>query len=148
MKQEVAQTATQAAPDVQGKLLEMLDAIQHGAIHIGDQIIKYSPDAVDVVLWVVRINGIESVIRTCLFGGISVVSWVLCRMFYKWNRKACEEKDNKSCEDWVGWMCVTGIMGAGATLIFLFILCSVWDWVAIFQPKLFLAKEIMQSIIK
>lgn len=47
---------------VEDKLVTILDALQTGAVTVGEQVVKYSPDVADAALMIVRVDAAETLL--------------------------------------------------------------------------------------
>lgn len=149
---------------VEEKVISLLDALQSGVAHIGDQVVKYSPDVADAALWVVRIDGLGNLLIGLLGLGMIAVSHALFRKAV-WHRgqhiiawrayietKGKEERIQKDDADYHDfWRFITlltsGFSGfAGLIAVARFL--DIWNWVAVFEPKLFIAKQIIDAALK
>lgn len=144
MTKEIAEAAQYVAPNVEGKLVEMLDALQHGVVKVGETVVQYSPDIADAALWVVRIDGIQFVMIaiSCLLWAI--FAKILGKKLWVWARKVDPDFDSPAIAvPVIVW--ASGVATFGIALAKLF---SIWNWVAIFEPKLWLAKQIISSVLR
>lgn len=129
---------------IENKTIELLDALQQGAVKVGDAMVQYSPDVVDAALQIVRIDGAASIFEGFVLGVLAYIGYKFCRRMYK----ALE--DAKPTDDEVPLM--LGVALSGPTTIVLAILSvskvtQIWNWVAIFEPKLALAKRIVEAAL-
>ena len=144
MTKEISEAAQDVAPNVEGKLVEMLDALQHGVVKVGETVVQYSPDVADAALWVVRIDGIQYMLMavSCLIWAI--LAKILGGKLWAWARRVDPDFDTPAaCVPILMWM--TGVVAFGISLAELF---SIWNWIAIIEPKLWLAKQIISSVLK
>lgn len=128
---------------VQAKVINMLDALQTGAVHIGEQVVKYSPDVADAVLWVIRIDGLQTILSGLVMLILSFFCIGWAKKLITWAHKYSEESSGVS---------YTGaILGCGILIIPVFIaydaLTNIWNYVSVFEPKLYLAKRIVSAAI-
>lgn len=147
MSKEVIETAKQVASDtaVQSKLVEMLDSLQHGAIKVGEEVVKYSPDIADTALWVVRIDGAQQIVSGLMALAVAICAAKWLGVLWKWGREKAEDECDGIYYIWPTF--------ATAAMIIPVVFCaekllSVWHWIAIFQPKLWLAKQIISATLK
>ncbi|MCE9567940.1 MAG: hypothetical protein K8U57_38560, partial [Planctomycetes bacterium] len=143
MTKEVVEAAKEIAPGVEGKLVEMLDALQHGAVKVGEQVVKYSPDVADAALWVVRIDGIQSVVLALACIPIAVLCTRWARKFYAY-LKEDHALDEPQVLGLAALWCAAGISSLSSAITLL----DVWTWIAIIEPKLWLAKKIIATVLK
>ena len=103
---------------------------------------QYAPDVANAILAVVRINGIQELFQVLgcfFFAGI-------CAFVAKLSYKKCH---GNIYSDLCGPMVIFGIMGATVTgVVGIVNAIDVWMWVAIFEPKLRLAKDIISAVVK
>lgn len=128
---------------VQDKVVSMLDALQHGVTTVGNSVVKYTPDVVDAGLWVVRIDGIQTLTFSILGLLAAFILGHASYKFWKYLEKECELDGPVIVFPLFGGI-ITIIMIIGNTITLL----NVWNWVAIFEPKLYLAKQIIDSVVK
>lgn len=137
--------------ELQKKLLEILDALQHGTVLIGDKVYNYAPDTLDMLLWIVRVNGIQAFITSLVSIILFVFGIRLTQKCYARRTELCKERRNYFDEEDIFLIAVraapTAIVGFFAA-IGMYQLVSVWTYVAIFQPKLWLAKELVEKVLK
>jgi hypothetical protein len=126
---------------VEAKLVNMLDALQNGVAEIGNTAVKYAPDVMDAALQVVRIDGIQNVATALYLFVLGCISLGNVKRFYK---KAVEDS-------WDSCWCVApiGAVLAGGVLLIqaMATLTNIWVWVSIFEPKLYIAKQIIKTTI-
>lgn len=102
---------------------------------LGEVAAKYGPQAVDVAAEVVRVNAIGTIV----VGLACAVLLGLCIFFFRWGLK--KNQDNYY-DDYmpvlVSSSCGIILFGIAAALHLL----NIWAWVALFNPKLALARDI------
>lgn len=146
MSKEVVETlkaAKDAVPGVESKLVEMLDALQSGVVKVGEQVVKYSPDAANAALWVVRIDGIQALIYGLIALIASIVFAFKAVAFWRWCTKHLDRSDGGSVVFGV-------IVSVFFSTLFGYSLAKVlciWNWIAVIEPKLWLAKKIIASVL-
>lgn len=143
MTQEVIKEAVKVTPGIEEKVVGMLDALQNGAVKIGEQVVKYSPDVADAALWVVRIDGVQSIATAIFFVIAAIVLYVATRRFWAWAWRVDKDFDTPAIMVPV----VTGILTIISSILASARIFDVWNWIAIFQPKLYLAKQIIKAAI-
>lgn len=139
------EAVAEAKPDIETKVVEMLDALQNGAVTIGEQVVKYSPDVADAALWVVRIDGVQSLLNAVIFCVAGIVMYKLAKRNWKW----AHQKVTKEDEEDILYIPSVLLFVLSAFPLFGGIarLLSVWTYIAIFQPKLYLAKQIIDAAV-
>lgn len=127
---------------IQDKVVSMLDALQQGTTTLGDKLVKYTPDVVDAGLWVIRIDGIQEIAIA-----------IFCLLFFTIGGYWFTKKLLSIFKDVLDeGAIVLAIMTGGISITFIIIsittLLNIWNWVAIFEPKLYLAKQIIKDTLK
>lgn len=140
---ETVQAVKEAVPGVEGKLIEMLDALQNGAVKVGEQVVKYSPDVAEAALWVVRIDGAQSIVFGVAGIPAACISVRLAKRYHAY-LKSVKLNDEPPIVVVIFLWC----LAAWASLASASCLLSVWNWIAVFQPKLWLAKQIIDAVVK
>lgn len=129
--------------DIEQKAVEILDKLEALAT-------QYTPDVLDAAVAIVQVNGIRNVV--CGFLGIAAI--FLVRAVARRSREYCQaqydafhEENPHADNGWEVGVAVSIIFGVIATLILaissVVTLCDVWNWVAMFDPKLALAQRIL-----
>lgn len=144
------------ADNLDASAAKVLDKLSEGAeavvAKLGTMAEKYGPEVVDSALWVVRVNGIQELVSRLAIGVFfGAVFYVLAR------KVAAHIAENKArvaakgrafdvtdCDPFVvvfigGSAAISGV-GAAIALIGM---TDVWRWVAIFEPKLWVAKRLL-----
>ncbi len=133
---------TPAQPNIEQKVVEILDAAQQGAVKVGETIIQYSPDVANAFLAIVRIEGLAKLIPSililvacCVFyrSFIRMWKWALSRYHYSIDRHL--------------FACIASAIICVFVIHALFCILNIWNWVAIFEPKLWLAKQLVDKLI-
>lgn len=137
----VVETA-KSMPDVQDKLVSMLDALQQGAVKVGETVVQYSPDVANAALWVVRIDGIQCIVTGAFYATIGALGVKYTIKAWRWATKDASDQPVFLVPLVLG--VVTGIAVVAASNIVL----NVWNWIAVFEPKLWLAKQIIAAALK
>lgn len=146
---EVASKAVDKVSNVdtsplQEKLVSMLDALQEGAIQIGNTAVKYAPDVGEAVLAITRINSLAELVPAIL----TVIAACICFKYYmrlwSWSKKIA----NEECDGFVYIVPVTfTIFYVAVTNFAVRTLIDVWLWIGVFEPKLYIAKQIVDSVL-
>lgn len=129
--------------NVETKIVEMLDALQNGAVKIGEGVVKYSPDVADAALWVVRIDALENIVFWLLFFTLFTLPLVYIKSIWAFLVSKRDDTDDASV---ILGRCGVGCCAITAVISF-FNLTTIWYWVALFEPKLYLAKQIIKATI-
>ena len=130
------------------KALELLNRFD-------DLAVQYTPEVIDAAIDVVRFNGLSNVVSGLILLAIASCLLFIGKRLAK-HARGLAEQDEKADEarygrmyaqrwnkpDFTGayalWL-FSGLAGfVGATFVF-----STWSWVAIFHPKLALAKQVL-----
>lgn len=135
---------------VDNAITKLTDALEAGIKAVGTLGEKYGPEVVEAGLAVVRINGAGNLLTgaTCV-----AVCWLLFRLgrpIYTAGAKASAEYWKPStpagAPDGSGRMVLgLGLMVAGgaAGVVAFISLVNVWNYVAMFEPKLWVAKRLL-----
>lgn len=124
---------------VQTTVIRMLDALQNGAVEVGHTVVKYTPDVVDAALWITRIDGIQQVLSFIFLSALSI-PFIL----------AGKKIKKLPSYDINGYWGVPSIFYAVAGLLLLSalnVILNVWIWIEIFEPKLYIAKQIVDKVL-
>ncbi len=115
---------------VENKIVSILDALQNGAMEIGGQMVKYAPDVAATALMVTRIDGIQWMVVTvvALILGFGLI-WLAIKI-----------EDHDATGPVVGF-------GLGVSIFGLFNFLNIWNWIAIFEPKLYIAHQIINTTL-
>ena len=119
-------------------VVELFSKIEAGVIDV-------APAALDMVLAVVRVDAISALIG----GLVAMVVGIVVGLF---GRKLLRESYNapyRGSEDWkepVGMIC--SLIPIATTIGFLATWFNIWNWIAVFQPELALAKQIIEMVVK
>ena len=149
---------------VEEKIVSMLDALQSGVVHVGEQVVKYSPDVADAALWVVRIEGVSALIYGVI-GLFAIAIAIILFRKYLWHnsqytaefklycsKQGVEERIHRNnANNHYFWRLAFGFSALGFTFVgfgFLKKLLDIWNWVAVFEPKLYIAKQIIDAALK
>jgi hypothetical protein len=147
MAKEAVEAAKEVTPSVEGKLIDMLDALQNGAVKVGETVVKYSPDVADAALWVVRIDGIQSLITGLIFLIVIFPLWSWQKRLWQWGSKIGWDSDDAQ----MGFAFGSAPLVAGIVISAVVVkktLLNAWVWIAVFEPKLWLAKQIIDAVVK
>lgn len=124
---------------IETKILSMLDALQNGVITVAGQTIKYAPDVMQAALSVTVINGVQDLMFSIIFL-LALIIFVFILIFGIKQVKLNQFND--------GWQAF-GVVGCFfSSVCFLISICNVWMWVEIFNPKLYIAHQIVQQVLK
>lgn len=134
-----------------------LDRLTDGAdaviAKLGTLADKYGPEVVNSALWVVRVDGISNVasnlVGAAIGGSVAYVA-------FRWVRghiaaqKAAHRETHRGFDltlDADPGVCifgsVAGVAGATAVVVCTVKFLDIWNWVAIFEPKLWVAKKLL-----
>lgn len=131
-------SAEKIATVVGDKALQYLDLFEQA-------VVKYSPDAVEAVLMVTRVHGLSIIIPAlvALLVGIVVGVWGV-----RFIRKgfALQKQHEEGFPHVVGGACMffVSILFLGESLSKLL---NIWNWVAIIEPKLWLAYKMFDKVL-
>lgn len=124
---------------LQSKLIGMLDSIKNGEVVIGQETVKYAPDVVNAALNVVRIGAVQQLVY-------GVIGLVVAVVFFK----KAHGNITKSLEDGRFELFLVGVVQGAAVVVGVvdaYFLVDVWNYVGIFQPKLYIAHKIVEKML-
>ena len=120
------------------KAVELLDKLDTMAT-------KYTPEVIDAATSAVTVTAIGNILSGLVGIGAVIFTWWATKNFAKYCRRKHQAEGWRS--DWdVGWalgLGVGGITSGIIALISVWSLFDVWNWVALFNPKLALAHRIL-----
>lgn len=140
---------------ITNKIVSMLDQIQAGVTNV-------APQAIDLMLKVVSVKGIIHIatgiffLCIAIFCAVIVYKIILGYKEYEKQRKEIENKiqlgllsyeDRKFEQDISHSMAIFGICGVVSFFISAVFLLNLWNYIAIFNPKLYLANEVIEKVI-
>lgn len=149
-----AEKAVDVAEKAQELILGWLGGIQ-------SLVQEYGPQAVELALWTIRVDGIQELASGFLFL-IFACLWAPTVMRKTWNstleekrkyEKVLEEAkgqyvDDRSYQSSVFMFVVLGTAPvATTTFIAVSILSSVWSWVKVFAPMVYVAKQVTDKVL-
>lgn len=117
-------------------------AIEAGIKAVGTLGEKYGPEVIDSALWVVRINGINNILSNVLGVVLAAGTVWVCWHYGLKEWRAHDDKENTN---------PAIIMSTSFGILFgsiIFIICAssvlnIWHWVAIFEPRLWIARKLL-----
>lgn len=115
---------------LQDKALQYLSAFEELAK-------QYTPDVLDMALKVVQINGLQTLIIyfTWFIVGVSLILYILIN---GWSLR--RETDYFT-------VVMPGIVGTGCLIVSSVGILNLWNWIAIFEPKLYIAYKIFEKVL-
>ena len=123
---------------IEQKVISMLDALQSGIAEVGGQVVKYTPDVIDATLWVVRIDVISAIFSSLV---VFLVTALLSKKFYNELQNTEYDVDKRV-------FCVIGLIGSSISALISFLcLADIWNFVALIEPKLYIAKQIIEATL-
>jgi len=122
---------------IETKLVSMLDALQNGVAEVGGKIVKYTPDVVNAAEWVVRIDGAQELVFSIFGLLLGVFS---AKFLFKHAKIWCDNNGNP-----IGY--IGGIGAVVFSTASFFSIINMWTWIMIFEPKLYIAKQIIESVV-
>ena len=123
---------------IENKVVSMLDALQNGAVEIGNQLVKYTPDVIQAALGVTMITGIQELVYGVIWLGLFIY-------FYRyWSSNKFSGFDAPTIQD--AKLGGAGLMSIISIMVVLTQLGNVWNYVAIVNPKLYIAHEIVEKV--
>jgi hypothetical protein len=128
------------------KLTDGADAI---IAKLGTIAEKYGPEVVDSALWVVRVEGIRELVTSAVGLAICIGSAYACWRILNAHVIATKADKGRSYDFFdlnPGIFMPTGMIGltaVGLAVASTLTLTNVWHWVAIIEPKLWVAKRLL-----
>ena len=125
-----------------------MEGIEQKAVEILDKLdsitTQYAPNVVNSAIKVVQVNGLSRI----FYGIIGIIGCFICVIVAKKLANKCTElkKRDGYLSEWEVGVAVSYILGAAVTIVLA--ICSilelfyVWNWIAIFDPKLALANKL------
>lgn len=135
---------------LEDKAVDMLDQTMQFAGEVSHKLSElastYGEDVIDATLKVVQINGVQTLLLAFVYLVASLISfWFIIRKMYPW----CIDNNTRRYFDGTQW--IAFIICSGSTVAFfgnsLSIIFNVWNWIAIFEPKLWIAYKILNAAI-
>lgn len=122
---------------VDQQVAQILKALQ-------DTVKEYGPEGIHLALSVLRFEAIMNVVFS--LGAILVV-WVVSKRIWEWRKKALEEDPRNDTAEigsamLLGMMGLLTLMGTGTLLL------SARTWMAIYDPRLALAYDILRKVLR
>ena len=125
-----------------------MSGIEQKAVEILDKLdsitTQYAPDVVNSAIKVVQVNGLSRI----FYGIIGIIGCFICVIVAKKLANKCTElkKRDGYNSDWEVGVAVSCVVGAVVTIVLaicsIIELCDVWNWIAMFDPKLALANKL------
>src|SRR5882672_5024564 len=126
------------AKSVETKVVEVLDSLQKGVSKLGKEVVKYGPVAVDTTLSVVRINGLANLIP----GILSLIIFLIMVLLGVHCFPLKEDSGS-----FVLGLIISIIGGFISGCFACAVLSDIWIYVQVFNPKLYIAKELVEKIL-
>lgn len=131
----------QIQTQLEQKALDMFDALQNGVVTLAGKAMHYSPDIEQAVYGVLKFDGISKLFA---YGFWMLLVLVLIGLMI-WG---CHQtlKENKNSEISPGIfivMCLVVVFGWFSYNFF-----SIWTWVEVFNPRLYIAHELMKAALE
>lgn len=111
---------------------------------------KYGPEVIDAALWVVRLTGIGNVVLNLAVFLVAGTVLTICgrNIWREWARVKAEKGAARvDIEDTNAGIVIPNflfvVIGGAVGGIFLFRVLNIWDYVAIIEPKLWVAKRLL-----
>lgn len=109
---------------------------------------KYGPDVVNAGLAVIRIDGAQSLVVGFVLLGVVVT---ICVLGYKHAKRGHVKRAEKVIDmDTFGFGYIFPVTAGGVLAFFMALGCadrlfSIWNWVQVFYPELYIAKRIIEA---
>lgn len=128
------------------KFLEIINQLQ-------TTVTAHGQEAVNLALAAIQQDGFSSLFDGSLFAIIAIICAIISRYFYKnWVTRSVEEKKKQYCDredvsHLFAFMSIPAFIGALAFIVVLLTFGCYWNYVEIFNPKVYLAHEIIQHVL-
>jgi presenilin-like A22 family membrane protease len=113
---------------------------------LNELVTSNSTDAINIALELVRIDCIQSMTVTLATLVTSIGLWTLVYKAYQWYLEAQKQ------DRWLdGWLLISGLVAipaSTASVVAIVSLCNVYMWIGLFDPKIVLAKRIVDTVLK
>lgn len=119
------------------------DMFQAAAGIITDSIVKYGPQAIDAVLWVVRIDAAGDLLSAFFW---IILALILGYLTFLGNNKYTKWKEEMHPVDKTGNNMVVSLILAAMLLPNIGTVTDIWNYVAIAKPELYLVKKTMDAV--
>lgn len=132
------------SPDVQAKVVSMLDALQQGAVTVGSTVVKYTPAVVNAALDVIKLNGIQDLVLSIGGTALAVIFVLGTIRLWKWSQSTRDLRESPA-------LLIPIFTGAATACIAIYnivTILDIWLWVEIFEPKLWIAKQLVNQVLK
>ena len=112
----------------------------------------HGADAVDLTLEVIRFEGVAQIGAGLAMGLLALVMGGLFWWGFNWYAKSTTAENSHGATDKYEFFGVTfqisgGILGCGFFIATVVHLVNMWAWIAIFAPKVALAKKLIDSVL-
>lgn len=135
----------QAVENIQGKVLEWMNGLEEVAKNNGDAVKNFTEASVELGFQSIVFAGIQELIQGFLALAAFIIFAVIARKCF---RQALSYHNDDETSFVYGTGCVfTGLgalINAGITLAHL---ASIWTWVMIFDPKLYVAYRVTRQFL-
>ena len=126
----------------------MYDQIKQDVISladvIGEKMAAMGPEVAEAAMGVARIDGIAELLPAVPLMALSLSLSVMSFYCFKMSKKAKLERPR--LDDWdmtAFWSAIGSVMFFALSLVQI---CDIWAWVAIFEPKLYIAHQAIEVI--
>ena len=117
--------------NIEDKAVELMEKLDKLAT-------EYAPDVIDSAIEVVRVSGFGSLIYGLLAVGFIFSLWLAYKKIKSYEIDSAYEEPI-----WGGFFLVSIVGGVISVVVIIETLFDIWTWVAIFNPKLALAHQIL-----
>lgn len=129
---------------LENKIIEVLDLSIEGAKAASGKLAQiaeqYGPQAVDTVLYIVRLNNAGKLFEGVLWVGVAYALFRVSR----WCAEKAEGADDP-IYSLGGLFCGVGTLIS--VWVALFNLANFWNWVGLFAPELWLARKVFEKVV-
>jgi hypothetical protein len=127
---------------VTNKVLEIIDQLQGVAGDAAHQAVNHLPDAVNLGLATIRVDGVSDFI----YGLVAATIFYISYRFAKWGFIKSRETDFE--DGCAGLAMIFGFIFAFfAGVLTASLLFDVWTYTKIFEPKIYLAHKVVEKVL-
>jgi hypothetical protein len=121
----------------------MYDQIKQDVIALadilGEKLVEIGPQAREVALGVARMEGLSSLLPALPMAILAIFGWYLGGKIYVW---ANDDSDGEFIGIMVKFFSIPLLI---MSVIWVF---DTWAWVAVFNPELYIAHQVIESVVK
>ena len=137
--------------DVSVEAIGLIDKYMGNVVTAVEQAaVTYGPEVVEIGLWVVRIDNIQTLVWSCISFIVGLVLLHLCkRWFDHVNQVIADDSNRQTGPNGIDGVLFLGLLGSGSLFLLngFFGIIKIWTWTGIFYPELYLAKQAIDAVL-